>query len=538
MKNRIFTRVSAAVFAAALVISVSAVSAYAAGSLSYFENVRTYASGTFSDVPDGAWYAGDVRSAYDLGLIDGKSAGQFDPDSYLTAAEAVKLAACLNSIYTTGSAPFVSSEPWYQTYADYAQKVSVIDPSFRITNTRISRADFALLLSKALPDEALAPINTVDDNAIPDVSMDYSYAPAVYELYRAGVLTGETSSGAFYPLDSIKRSAVAAMIVRMAEPDSRVSFTMNAALTAEQVFSQCSPAVFYIEIYDAKGTTVKTGSGFFLSSDGLAVTNFHVVKGASSAKITTSDGTVYNVSGIYDYDEADDVALIQVDGSGFSSLELGDSDAISSGAPVYTIGAPLGLNNSMSSGIVSYADRVIDGVSYIQTDAPISPGSSGGPLLDQYGKVVGITSAGATSAYSQNLNLAMPINDVLSLSSGGALSGFSSLMPAVTYYPEGYPAVDFGAQFGVAPIYSSNEMDTLQYDYALTSLPGDESDLLAQYGKLLEYNNFELYGSSTDPSQIALIYYNSAYDVTIYISNTTLQYLPDGTPCLEIVVSY
>ena len=179
-------------------------------------------------------------------------------------------------------------------------------------------------------------------------------------------------------------------------------------LTPEQIYARCAPAVFYVEIYDEYGWCIKTGSGFFLTSDGLAVTNYHVISGADSASITVSDtGEMYMVAGVYDYSAAEDWAVLQIDGSGFQTLEIGDPGYDVGGATVYAIGSPLGLQNTISAGIISNPARVDGGMTYIQMSAAISPGSSGGALLNKYGQVIGITSATYTSG--QNLNLSIPL---------------------------------------------------------------------------------------------------------------------------------
>ena len=179
-------------------------------------------------------------------------------------------------------------------------------------------------------------------------------------------------------------------------------------LTPEQIYARCAPAVFYVEIYDASGWCIKTGSGFFLSSDGLAITNYHVISGADSACITVSDtGETYAVAGVYDYSAEEDWAVLQIDGSGFQTLEVGDPGYDVGGATVYAIGSPLGLQNTISAGIISNPARVDGGMTYIQMSAAISPGSSGGALLNKYGQVIGITSATYTDG--QNLNLSIPL---------------------------------------------------------------------------------------------------------------------------------
>jgi hypothetical protein len=187
------------------------------------------------------------------------------------------------------------------------------------------------------------------------------------------------------------------------------SYVGTKKLTSEEIYAYCTPAVFYIEIYDRRGSLLSTGSGFFIDSDGTAVTNYHVIEEAYSAKIALADsGKVYNVLGVYDYDATVDWAVIKVDGSGFSYLSIPeDTSTVVGGAQVYTIGSPLGLQSTMTHGIISNPARVDSGITYIQTDAPISHGSSGGALINEYGEVIGITSA--TYTYGSNLNLVLPI---------------------------------------------------------------------------------------------------------------------------------
>ena len=188
-------------------------------------------------------------------------------------------------------------------------------------------------------------------------------------------------------------------------------------LTPEQIYARCAPAVFYVEIYDASGWCIKTGSGFFIRSDGLAITNYHVISGADSAYITVSDtGETYAVAGVYDYSASEDWAVLQIDGSGFQTLEIGDPGYDVGGATVYAIGSPLGLQNTISAGIISNPARVDGGMTYIQMSAAISPGSSGGALLNKYGQVIGITSATYTDG--QNLNLSIPLTYLEGMDTG------------------------------------------------------------------------------------------------------------------------
>ncbi|MGE4485666.1 MAG: trypsin-like peptidase domain-containing protein [Oscillospiraceae bacterium] len=389
--------------------------AAAAGDLGNFKEVNTYAEGQFSDVSSDAWYAGSVESAFAMGLMKGSSGSQFNPAGNVTVAEAITMAARIHRIYTTGIESFTQTSPWYQIYVDYAANNGIISyGQFSSYTAAATRLQFATIFASALPDGALSNISTVEDSAIPDTD-----SAAVYKLYRAGILTGD-DSGAFNPESTITRAEASAIVSRMADESLRKDITLKVdnskpELTAEQIFAQCSPAVFFIEVYDENGEAYASGSGFIISKAGKAVTNYHVIEGASSAKITTSDtGEVFDVLGVYDYSISEDWAVLKIDGSGFSFLDIGEASTAVGGATVWAIGNPLGLQNTISQGLISNPARDLDGVTYIQTSAAISHGSSGGALINKYGEVIGITSASFVDG--QNLNLALPIEVISSYS--------------------------------------------------------------------------------------------------------------------------
>ena len=191
-----------------------------------------------------------------------------------------------------------------------------------------------------------------------------------------------------------------------------------AELNAEQIFARCAPAVVFVTVYDANRRAFATGSGFFIEQSGVMVTNYHVISGASYATVQTSDtGAVYDVLGVYAWDAEEDWAVVQVDGSGFATLPVDASGTVAGGAKTFAIGSPLGLQNTISEGIVSNPARVLDGISYIQTDSAISHGSSGGALINKYGQAIGITCGGFDEG--QNLNLAVPMRYVQYSTAGG-----------------------------------------------------------------------------------------------------------------------
>lgn len=192
-------------------------------------------------------------------------------------------------------------------------------------------------------------------------------------------------------------------------------------MTAEEIYEMCSPAVFYITVYDYDGVPFATGSGFFIDDKGTAVTNYHVLDNSFSATAQMSDTQeIYNIVGIYDYSEEYDWAVIQVDRTGNKYLSIGDVSQIKGGETIYTIGSPEGLQNTISDGLISNPKREFSDTDqiFIQISAPISHGSSGGALLNKYGEVLGITSSGFDENDAQNLNLVIPITDVTGFKRG------------------------------------------------------------------------------------------------------------------------
>ncbi len=189
----------------------------------------------FTDVPERAWYYQSVSGAHRMGLINGKSETAYMPESSMTYAEAIKLAACMHQLYEDGEVTLANGSPyWYSSYYDYCrdngiipEKSTAFEPGYaellRLADTTITRAGYALIFSRALPDEALAERNVIPDDSIPDVGMTMSvYDQAIYKLYRAGIVNGRDGYGTFSPDSSIQRSEVAAILIRMMDPTARV----------------------------------------------------------------------------------------------------------------------------------------------------------------------------------------------------------------------------------------------------------------------------------------------------------------------------
>lgn len=159
-----------------------------------------------------------------------------------------------------------------------------------------------------------------------------------------------------------------------------------------------------------------SGSGFIINSSGQIVTNSHVVDGADRVTVTLKDGRTFDGK-VLGEDPVTDVATIKIDANNLPTLSVGNSDALQPGETVIAIGNPLGLNNTVTAGIVSATGRSSSDigasdkrVDYIQTDAAINPGNSGGPLLNTRGQVIAMNTAIIRGA--QGLGFAIPINTV------------------------------------------------------------------------------------------------------------------------------
>lgn len=182
--------------------------------------------------------------------------------------------------------------------------------------------------------------------------------------------------------------------------------------SARQVAQNSFPSVVLLVMEDANGQPIALGSGFFVRENVIA-SNFHVVEGASRgyAKLI-GEKTKYDITGLVGVDTMHDLVLLNVTDAMSPSLPLADSRQAAVGDEVFAVGNPQGLEGTFSQGIVS-SIRSVESETLLQITAPISPGSSGGPVLNSEGKVIGI--AVATFNGGQNLNFAIPANYLASL---------------------------------------------------------------------------------------------------------------------------
>ena len=194
-------------------------------------------------------------------------------------------------------------------------------------------------------------------------------------------------------------------------------------------------------IFGQTVTGAAAGSGFVITEDGYILTNYHVIDGASSIKVTFADGTEHDATYVGG-EEANDIAVIKIDATGLTPVVIGSSSDMLVGEEVTTIGNPLGeLTFSQTSGIISALNRTVtmsDGrqMNMIQTDCAINSGNSGGPLFNNHGEVIGIVSAKYSSASSsssstsvEGLGFAIPMDDVADMVSQLVSNGYVSGQP-------------------------------------------------------------------------------------------------------------
>ena len=175
-----------------------------------------------------------------------------------------------------------------------------------------------------------------------------------------------------------------------------------------EITKKITPAVVLVTGLTNDGKVL--GSGFVLSGDGKIATNLHVIQDLRSGGVQLASGEKFDLVSVLAFDERKDIAVVKIAGFDLPSVTLGNSNSVQVGEPVLTMGSPLGLQGSVTTGVVSSIrdDPFGGGFKMIQTDASVNPGNSGGPLVNQKAEVVGIIryKIGGT----ENLNFAVPVN--------------------------------------------------------------------------------------------------------------------------------
>jgi hypothetical protein len=187
----------------------------------------------------------------------------------------------------------------------------------------------------------------------------------------------------------------------------RASDAVPAAVTPRQIAARAHAALLMIRALDADGDTIGLGTGFLVSADGKFVTNYHVIQEAARLSVKLLDGAEYRDVSLVAADPASDLALMQIPGaSGLPAMPMGSDMQMEVGDRVFVMGNPLGMGGTFTDGMVS-GKRPLEGVAMLQISAPISPGSSGGPVMNDRGEVIGVATMMVMGG--QNLNMAVPV---------------------------------------------------------------------------------------------------------------------------------
>ena len=245
------------------------------------------------------------------------------------------------------------------------------------------------------------------------------------------------------------RYAPVALLVAATWAQNAPEAKKSSHLDIPAISREANGSIVLITMFAGNGDPIAEGSGFLVSEDGRVVTNYHVIKTGHYAVVKLPNGDYFGADDVLASDKDRDVAIIKANGNDvwwapdgdwskgtikahgfhFRPLRLGDSDRLQVGEEVVAIGNPLSLESTVSNGIVSAIRTTeLQGGKFLQITAPISPGSSGGPLFNMAGEVVGITTSRMKDPEGENLNFAIPINDLKPLIKA-SLSSKPSLLP-------------------------------------------------------------------------------------------------------------
>lgn len=296
------------------------------------------------------------------------------------------------------------------------------------------------------------------------------------------------------------------------DSSSATTEQVSSSLSVSEIAAKASPAVVSINSTirgTSYGQTVEgtsAGSGVLISADGYIVTNNHVVEGATAIQVVLSDESEYTAT-VVGTDSETDIAVLKIEGTSFSYIELGNSSELEVGDLAVVIGNPLGeLSGTVTSGIISALDRevTVEGttMTLLQTDAAVNEGNSGGALLNSQGQLVGIVNAKTSAvgveglAYAIPIDLAKPIVEELKISgyvSGRPLMGVTiqtvysrdSMMPGLNDSSEqatsvyvnsvvsgsaaekaGIQAGDIIVSIGSEKVYTTDDVDTIKSQYS------------------------------------------------------------------------
>ena len=267
--------------------------------------------------------------------------------------------------------------------------------------------------------------------------------------------------------------------------------TTSNAQTVPRLVENALAATVSLEMQDRSGAVLSRGSGFFVRSN-LIATNYHVIEGAAQGTAKLDDRhKKYIIEGYTVVDKTNDLALLEVTGYGGTTLPLGDSNTVRIGETIYVAGNPIGLEGTVSDGIISSrSDRHTK--ERLQMTAPISPGSSGGPVLNRKGQVIGVSVAGHHGLGVQNLNFAIPSNYLKTLLTQSGivkpLSQQNQSISAEIYLDRGNDKYDSGDYKGAIADYTQAIRLNPNYADAYVNRGNAKDDLGQHLAAIADYD--------------------------------------------------
>ena len=204
-------------------------------------------------------------------------------------------------------------------------------------------------------------------------------------------------------------TALSLFLIAPAHAQIKSSPKDGKAMSVEQLNAQAKESVVVILHTGRQGKQAGLGAGFVIDAGGLIATNFHVIGEGRPISVVMPDGSKRDVVSVHASDRHLDLAIIKVDAEGLTPIPLGDSDKIKDGAPIAALGHPKGLKFSVVAGVLS-GRREVEGVQMLQVAMPIEEGNSGGPVLDMFGRAVGVVTL--KSLVAESLGFAVPVKDL------------------------------------------------------------------------------------------------------------------------------
>jgi S1-C subfamily serine protease len=244
-------------------------------------------------------------------------------------------------------------------------------------------------------------------------------------------------------------------------------------MSPQQIFDAYSGSVVLIQNYTDDNQLAATGSGFCIG-DSVVATNYHVIRGASRLVAKGKNSTSFESSDVESYDPQSDLAVVRFENFHLKAIPLGDPTAVKQGDHVTAIGSPLGIQNTLSDGIVSNLVTA-GGINVIQTSAPISHGSSGGPLFNDQGQVIGITAATRPEGELVNFAIsAVYLKTLLGSSSPVQLSQFLAQTRTETPVLQGSVSVPHGRVVPIAFKVPANHVAVIQGTFTIYGGAGND----------------------------------------------------------------